>query len=403
MPKRKPHGWPDLMAAKRLSTGAIGYYWAPPTRARRAGCPVLPEALGADYGAAKQRCDDVLNPHYRSWLAKGEGVEPGTERAMRGTFDWMVATYKASPKYTRMPAETRSSYDRMLNMVSVLTLKDGRTFGSLTLPSITPGAADKLHERIKVSPQGGERVRTAILAMTVCKRAWNVARRSEPKAVPSDNPFAKMDLAYRAKPTRLFQYDDLQKFVAASDAAGEQSIGTAAMIAFFWLQREIDIIGRLAWSHYRPADAPQVVRIIHHKTGEIVDLPLYDDDGSALWPDIMQRLDTSERYGTLIVTRDAPDRFKGVRLPWKKRHFLRHVARIKTAAGIDPEIKFMGLRHGGNTEGADANLSDAQMRALSGHRTTAALLRYAQTSTQQRRVGARLRRNARTKGGQTSE
>ena len=134
-----------------------------------------------------------------------------------------------------------------------------------------------------------------------------------------------------------------------------------------------------------------------------MDLPLYDDDGTALWPDIMDRLDNSDRHGTLIVTRDTADRFKGVRLPWKKRHFLRHVATIKTAAGIDPEIKFMGLRHGGNTEGADANLSDAQMRALSGHRTTAALLRYAQTSTQQRRVGARLRRNARTKGGQTSE
>jgi hypothetical protein len=402
MPKRKPIGWPDLMTAKRLSTGAVGYYWAPPTRARKAGCPVLPEALGTDYGAAKQRCDDVLNPHYRSWLAKGEGGEAGTSRAMRGTFDWMVATYKTSPKYTSLPADTRSSYDRMLNMVSVLALKDGRTFGSLELPSITPGAADKLYERIKVTPNG-ERIRTAILAMTVCKRAWNVARRSEPKAVPADNPFAKMDLAYRAKPTRLFQYDDLQKFVAAADAAGEQSIGTAAMIAFFWLQREIDIIGRLAWSHYRPADAPRVVRIIHHKTGEIVDLPLYDDDGSELWPDIMRSLDGSERHGTLIVTRDLPDRFKHVRLPWKKRHFLRRVAKIKTAAGIDPEIKFMGLRHGGNTEGADANLSDAQMRALSGHRTTAALLKYAQTSVQQRRVGARLRRNARTKGGQTSE
>jgi hypothetical protein len=48
---------------------------------------------------------------------------------------------------------------------------------------------------------------------------------------------------------------------------------------------------------------------------------------------------------------------KAVRLPWNKRHFLRHVAKIKTAAGIDPEIKFMGLRHGGNTEGADANLT----------------------------------------------
>jgi hypothetical protein len=273
----------------------------------------------------------------------------------------------------------------------------------LTLASITPGAADRLFERIKVNPKGGERIRTAVLAMTVCKRAWNVARRSKPKLVPLDNPFRKMDLEYKAKATRLFQHDDLQKFVAAADTAGEFSIGTAAMIAFYWLQREIDIIGRLAWSHYRPADAPGFARVVHHKTGEIVDLPLYDEDGSALWPELMERLDASERHGTLIVTRDTLDRFKRVRLPWKKRHFLRHVAKIRIAAGIDPEIKFMGLRHGGNTEGADANLTDAQMRALSGHLTTAALLRYAQTSTQQRRVGARLRRNARTKGGQTSE
>jgi hypothetical protein len=400
MPKRKPIGWPDLMTAKRLSSGATAYYWAPPTRARKAHCPVPPEALGTDYGTAK-RCDDVLNPHYRAWLTKGD--EPGASQAMRGTFDWMVATYKVSPKYTKLPAETRSSYDRMLKMVSVLPLKDGRAFGTLTLASITPGAADKLHERIKINPKGGERIRTAVLAMKICQRAWNVARRSEPKAVPSDNPFQKMGLSYKSKPTRLFQHDDLIKFVAKADELGERSMGTAAMIAFYWLQREIDIIGRLAWSHYRPSEAPHLARIIHHKTGEVVDLPLYDDDGTALWPDIMDRLDSSDRHGTLIVTRDTVDRFKKVRLPWKKRHFLRHVAKIRIAAGIDPEIKFMGLRHGGNTEGADANLSDAQMRALSGHRTTAALLRYAQASTKQRRTGARLRRNARTKGGQTSE
>jgi hypothetical protein len=63
----------------------------------------------------------------------------------------------------------------------------------------------------------------------------------------------------------------------------------------------------------------------------------------------------------------------------------------------------MGLRHGGTVEGADANLTDAQLRALSGHKTTAALVRYAQSTTQQRKAGARMRLNARTKGGQTSE
>jgi hypothetical protein len=244
MPRRKPEGWPELMTAKRLASGVTAYYWSPPTRARKAACPVGAEALGTDYGIAKKRCDDVLNPHYRSWLTNGDATETGAAALSRGTFDWLVAVYKTSPKYTKLPADTRDSYDRMLRMVSVLPLKDGRPFGALSLSSITPGAADKLFERIKVNPRGGVRIRTAVLAMTVSKRAWNVARRSEPKAIPLDNPFRKMDLEYKAKTTRLFQHADLEKFVTAADAAGEASIATAAMIAFYWLQREIDIIGR---------------------------------------------------------------------------------------------------------------------------------------------------------------
>jgi hypothetical protein len=260
-----------------------------------------------------------------------------------------------------------------------------------------------LFEKLKVNPKGGTRTRTAVLAMRVCQRAWGVARRSEPRPVPSENPFQKMGLSYKSKPTRLFQHDDLIKLVAKADEFGERSIGTAAMIAFYWLQREIDIIGRwhgrIIGRRTRAADREDY----HHKTGEIVDLPLYDDDGTPLWPELMARLDGADRHGSLIVTRDAADRFRGVRLPWKKRHFLRRVSKIRAAAGIDSAIKFMGLRYGGNVEGADANLTDAQLRALSGHKTTAALLRYAQATTQQRKSGAPMRLNARTKGAQISE
>jgi integrase len=175
------------------------------------------------------------------------------------------------------------------------------------------------------------------------------------------------------------------------------------MIAFFWLQREVDILSRLAWSQYRPADAPDLVRTRHHKTGVPIDMPLLDDDGSDLWPELTARLDACERRGTLIVTRDTPDRFKQVHLPWKKRHFLRTVSKIRKAAGIDPAIKFMGLRHGGNTEGGDANLTDAQLRALSGHKTASMTQLYTKRTVQQRREAARKRRDSRTKGGQLSE
>jgi hypothetical protein len=105
------------MTEKRLSSGTIAYYWAPPTRAKAAGFTGVAEALGTDYGAAKKRCDDVLNPYYKAWL--NEDINDALpSKLVVGSFDWMASIYKSSPKYTKMPAETRSSYDRMLRLVS---------------------------------------------------------------------------------------------------------------------------------------------------------------------------------------------------------------------------------------------------------------------------------------------
>ena len=390
------------MVAKRLKSGVVAYYWDAPTWARRNGCPVAGEALGMDYALAKQRCDEVLNPQFDAWRTHGE-VAATQGRPLPSSFDWTVAIYKTHPKYKKKPAKTRKSYDLVLSLVSKHALKDGRTFGSLSLSSITPGVTDRLFEKLKVKGDGGERTRTAVLAMKVCQRAWNVAWRDKPGEVPAINPFAKMDLEYEAKLTRPVSHAELVKFVEAADKEGESSIGTAAMIAFYWLQREEDILTRLSWAHYRPADAPHVARIFHHKTRQLVDLPLFDDDGTTLWPDLMERLDATARRGTLIVIRDKLDRRRKVHLPWKEDYFRHRVATIRAAAGINPAAKFMGLRHGGNTEGADADLTDAQLRALSGHRTANMTVIYARETMKQRRAGARKRLDARTKGGNLSE
>jgi len=239
--------------------------------------------------------------------------------------------------------------------------------------------------------------------MRVCQRAWNVAWRDKAGQVPNINPFTKMDLEYEAKVTRPVSHAELVKFVEAADQAGELSIGTAAMIAFYWLQREEDILTRLSWRHYRPAEAPHIVRIFHHKTRKLVDLPLFDDDGTSLWPELMARLDATAKRGTLIVIRDKLDRRRKVHLPWKEDYFRHRVAAIRAAAEIDPAAKFMGLRHGGNTEGADADLTDTQLRALSGHKTANMTVIYARETMKQRRAGARKRLEARTKGGNLSE
>src|SRR5262245_30814032 len=113
MPRSKPPGWPPYMIAKRLKGGRTAYYWNIPARAIKADCPMTREALGTDYAEAKRRCDEVLNPQFQAWLKRGE-IGEILPRVELGSFDWMVATFRQSPRYRNLPDKTRSSYDASL-------------------------------------------------------------------------------------------------------------------------------------------------------------------------------------------------------------------------------------------------------------------------------------------------
>jgi hypothetical protein len=407
--KRKPPGWPDYMLAKRVA-GGVRYYWNAPTWARKRGYPMPSEALGTDYASAKARCDDFLNLAFDSWRTGG-ATDTTMPRGLVGSFDWLVADYRSSKKYTKLPARTRASYDRALEDVAGFILKDDRRFGLVKVNSICAAAVDRLYEKLKVAADGKQRHRSALLAMAVCKRAWDVARRNHPSVVSETNPFKGLDIEYDPKKNRAATLHELMQFVHAADADGTPSLGTAAMIAFYWLPREEDIFGRIAWSDYRPADKPDYVLVWHHKNRktEKVAIPLFDMDGTPLWPEMIARLEGVTRSGTLIVMRDNPDPRKKIHLPWATggrnpmRWVQAEVRRICRSAGLAEDISFTSFRHGGHTHGADSGLTDAQMRALGAHKTTAALLRYSKETEAQRRDGARKRLNARTDRGNLSE
>jgi len=406
--KRKPPGWPDYMEAKR-STGGLRFYWNAPTWARKNGYPIKSEALGTDYGAAKARCDDYLNPLFKSW--RTDGASDVMRQTLVGSFDWMIEEYKSSRKYTRLPLRTRAGYDRALEDVAGLILKDGRRFGVLHIKSVDAKAVDKLYDKLKVGAGGALRHRSALLSMTICKLAWNVARRNRPATVPETNPFKGIVVEYEPKQNRAATLAELMQFVQAADEDGTPSLGTAAMIAFYWLVREEDIFSRTAWSDYRPANQPNHVLAWHHKNRktEKVAIPLFDVDGTELWPEVVTRIEGVTRAGTLIVMRDTPDPRKKIHLPWMTggrnpmRYVQAEVRRICRAAGLPEDITFTSFRHGGHTDGADSGLTDAQMRALGAHKSTAALLRYAKETDAQRKIGARKRLNNRTDRGSLSE
>ncbi|MET0528984.1 MAG: hypothetical protein ABW003_11700, partial [Microvirga sp.] len=85
--RRKPLGWPEYMVSKTLSCGRVGYYWQPPTWARKRECPLRSEALGTDFSQAKARCDEILNPQFKAWRMN---ATPSPARPVVGTFDWLV-------------------------------------------------------------------------------------------------------------------------------------------------------------------------------------------------------------------------------------------------------------------------------------------------------------------------
>jgi hypothetical protein len=85
------------------------------------------------------------------------------------------------------------------------------------------------------------------------------------------------------------------------------------------------------------------------------------------------------------------------------RYVQAEVRRICRTVGLPDGITFTSFRHGGHTDGADSGLTDAQMRALGAHKSTAALLRYAKETDAQRKIAARKRLNKRTERGNLSE
>jgi hypothetical protein len=123
MRRRKPIGWPRYMVARRLKSSSVAYYWVVPSWAKQKGCALEIEALGTDYADAKKRCDDLLNPQLDAWR-KREAFAFPSDHCVVGTFDWMVAIYKSSPLYQKLPAKTRKSYDAALRLASQHALKD---------------------------------------------------------------------------------------------------------------------------------------------------------------------------------------------------------------------------------------------------------------------------------------
>jgi hypothetical protein len=370
--------------------------------------------LGTNYEVAIARAETVLLPAFDSWRTGGSSDAPTFAVAAAGTLDWLFAEYRSDRRFTKLDGKTKRNHENGFKLVGGHVLRDGRRLGQARLTAITTAVTDELYEKLLIVTDEagnviGERRTTVNHAMKTCRRAWNVVARRHPGKLPLVNPFAQMGLRSSDRETPTATYAELQAFRAKAVELGLPSLATAALIGWEWLQREVDIFATFDVSHYRPKERPNTVRVLHEKTKEENFVPLFDDNGAPLYPELMAELDAikRERIGGLMLCRDWGDR--GPWPTWPKpdepdfTHVSRKVKEVIRAAGLRDELSFTSFRHGGFTEGGDAELTDRELMAQGRHKSTKVLPRYVKRTTRQVTTGAIKRRASRTKGGQLSE
>jgi hypothetical protein len=419
-PPRSAKPLPRYVRRKPLAGGRWAYFFEPPTWARRAGCPVAAEPLGEDYGAAVFRAEDVLLKAFDSWRTGGlsDMVPIG---ATVGSFDWLVMTFKSHRAWKDTDRKTQRLYEQGLSLVANHVLKDGSRVGSKKIANFTRGFADAIYAKllvVKETDENGnvimrERRRFANAAMTACRRAWFIGQRAEERLVPELNPFSKMGLKARKvgeapRETPTATWDELVAFRAKAKELGYGSVATAALAAWEWLQREEHLFGAFRLSHYRPPERVDAVRVVHPKNGEEAWWPLFDEmqakpKAHPLFPELMAELDAIKAgvvvgLDGLTFRRDHKHRRGKVPLPWitprgELDYFRGVVKDIIRAAGLRDELSFTSFRHGGFTEGADADMTDAELRAAGRHRSARQLPTYAKR-TRKQLISVALKRRA---------
>src|SRR5436190_7800611 len=293
---------------RKATKGGWAYFFHVPSWARKAGCKLRNEPLGSDYQAAVDRAETILLPAFDSWRSGGVSDKPVPTVAAAGTLDWLFAEYRSDRRYTNLDPKSKRNHEVGFKLVGGHVLKDGTRLGSRRAANITTAVTDALYEALLPVKDDkgnviGERRTTVNHSMKSCRRAWNVTARRHPGKLPMVNPFATMGLRSSDRETPTATYAELRTFRTKAVEMGLPSLATAALIGWDWLQRETDIFATFDVSHYRPKERPSMVRVIDEKTKSESWIPLFDDAGAALYPELMAELDAIKkaRIGGLML------------------------------------------------------------------------------------------------------
>jgi hypothetical protein len=385
------------------------------TKFRRAGCPIPDQPLGRNYAVA---CGEDgnggraagLNGLFDEWQAQRRGLPvTGVRAPIYGTVRWLFQEYRRSKAYTeKVSPRSRPDYERTMQTVENVTTKRGDLIGGRKIRAISPVSADKIYAIILAGP-GGQRPRQAEKVVTLCRRAWRVVHRLYPGEFNRDvpNPWDGVTMQRRVKAKKqAVTREQVYAFARGAIDLGRPEAAAAAVICYEWLQRPENVLaGVLRWPDYRSTEWPNAIKILHHKTGATVWHPLEDAvDGVSVkfYAEAEAVLAKLPRRGVSMILREIKTANGVAFKPYSYSGFEKIIQQLrKEIDSLPAYFTLDACRHGGMTELEEAELTEGQGRALSGHKTAQAYRGYAK-ETLERALSATRKRYAHRLANETA-
>jgi integrase len=313
------------------------YYRRNGQHIRLRGEPGTPEFLAA-YDAAR-RAVEVGGKPRRGLDAP---VLPGSFRAL-------VDLYRGSPEYRTLVAGSRSAYDRLIAPMA-------DKYGDLMVADIPRAWVLMMRDELQATP------RTANYRLAVIRRLLSFAVDREWRA---DNPAQRIRLLRTGPGHRVWTDAEIEALTGPQ--AGDVAI--PVLLGLHTGQRQGDIL-RLPWTAWQGG----YITLRQSKTQQELSIKVSAELAEILEQERARQ--QANKVTSLVICVTASG------TAWKSDWFKHRFAQVREKLGMPNDLHFHGLRHSVASRLAEAGASDAEIQAVTGHKTRAMVARYTQGARQ---------------------
>lgn len=286
----------------------------------------------------------------RAYWAIRADPDAAVAEAPRTSWEALIRSYRVSPAYRRLAPGTRRTYDRVLERLREKN-------GDKDVRKVTRAQVRAIHEKYAATPRKADHY------LQVIRMLLNFAR------VELDwievNPADGIRLYGTSREFQPWSDAAQRAFVSACTTLGDDLLLTAFHLGTGTGQRPGDLCAMM-WDHYDG----EYIAVVQDKTDE------------RLWvycpAELRRHLDAQPKRGRYILAKNLTEPLGYNAL---ERRF--RAARAKAGRVCDGLVMH-GWRYTAAVSLAEAGATDAEIQAVTGHRTAAMAAKYRRRASQRR-------------------